>query len=62
MKYGQEEPDHALFTHNLSGHAFNAVYQQVCGDSAFPFINQGDGATVYPITDRRCVFIAVRAW
>jgi hypothetical protein len=52
MKYAQEEPDHALFTHNLSGHAFNAVYQQVCGDSAFPFINQGDGATVYPITDR----------
>ncbi|MDF9778280.1 hypothetical protein OKW11_005237 [Pseudomonas baetica] len=43
----------ALFTYSLSGHAFSAGYQQVCGDSAFPFVNQGDGATAYLITDRQ---------
>jgi hypothetical protein len=43
----------ALFTYSLSGHAFSAGYQQVSGDSAFPFVNQGDGATAYLITDRQ---------
>ena len=43
----------ALFTYSLGGHAFSAGYQQVEGDSAFPFLNQGDGATAYLITDRQ---------
>ncbi|WP_425915071.1 OprD family porin [Pseudomonas sp. GWSMS-1] len=43
----------ALFTYSLSGHALIAGYQQVSGDSAFPFVNQGDGASAYLITDRQ---------
>ncbi|WXL27937.1 OprD family porin [Ectopseudomonas mendocina] len=43
----------ALFTYSLSGHAVSAGYQQVSGDSAFPFLNQGDGASAYLITDRQ---------
>ena len=43
----------ALFTYSLSGHALSAGYQQVSGNSAFPFLNQGDGATAYLITDRQ---------
>ena len=43
----------ALFTYSLGGHALSAGYQQVEGDSAFPFLNQGDGATAYLITDRQ---------
>ncbi|WP_339732492.1 OprD family porin [uncultured Pseudomonas sp.] len=43
----------ALFTYSLSGHALSAGYQQVSGNSAFPFISQGDGATAYLITDRQ---------
>lgn len=42
-----------LFTYTLGGHALSAGYQQVSGDSAFPFLNQGDGATAYLITDRQ---------
>lgn len=43
----------ALFTYTLGGHAFSAGYQEVSGDSNFPFLNQGDGATAYLITDRQ---------
>jgi hypothetical protein len=43
----------ALFTYSLSGHALSAGYQQVEGNSNFPFLNQGDGATAYLITDRQ---------
>lgn len=43
----------ALFTYSLSGHALSAGYQQVSGDSAFPFLNQGDGSSSYLITDRQ---------
>ncbi len=43
----------ALFTYSLAGHALSAGYQQVEGDSNFPFLNQGDGATAYLITDRQ---------
>ena len=43
----------ALFTYSLNGHALSAGYQQVEGNSAFPFLNQGDGATAYLITDRQ---------
>ncbi|TBU79041.1 OprD family porin [Phytopseudomonas daroniae] len=43
----------ALFTYSLGGHALSAGYQQVSGDSAFPFLNQGDGSTAYLITDRQ---------
>ncbi|KRW58536.1 OprD family porin [Pseudomonas sp. TTU2014-080ASC] len=43
----------ALFTYSLSGHSISAGYQQVSGDSAFPFLNQGDGSTAYLITDRQ---------
>ncbi|NWL76409.1 outer membrane porin, OprD family, partial [Pseudomonas taiwanensis] len=43
----------ALFTYTLGGHAASLGYQQVSGDSAFPFLNQGDGATAYLITDRQ---------
>jgi hypothetical protein len=43
----------ALFTYSLGGHALSAGYQQVSGDSNFPFLNQGDGASAYLITDRQ---------
>ncbi|BAN47005.1 OprD family porin [Metapseudomonas resinovorans] len=43
----------AFFTYTLGGHAASLGYQQVSGDSAFPFLNQGDGATAYLITDRQ---------
>lgn len=43
----------ALFAYTLGSHALSAGYQQVEGDSAFPFLNQGDGATAYLITDRQ---------
>ena len=43
----------ALFTYTLGGHALSAGYQQLSGDSNFPFLNQGDGATAYLITDRQ---------
>jgi len=41
----------ALFTYTLAGHSLSAGYQQVSGDSAFPFLSQGDGSTAYLITD-----------
>ena len=40
-----------LFTYIVSGHSFGVGYQQLSGDSDFPFINNGDGATAYLITD-----------
>ncbi|MBB1518746.1 OprD family porin [Aquipseudomonas guryensis] len=43
----------ALFTYTLGGHALSAGYQEVSGDSNFPYLNQGDGATAYLITDRQ---------
>lgn len=42
-----------FFTYTLGSHAASLGYQQVSGDSAFPFLNQGDGATAYLITDRQ---------
>ena len=35
------------------GHGLSAGYQEVSGDSNFPYLNQGDGATAYLITDRQ---------
>jgi len=43
----------ALFTYSLAGHALSAGYQQVNGSSDFPFLNQGDGATAYLITNKQ---------
>ena len=43
----------ALFTYTLGGHFASLGYQQVEGDSAFPFLDQGGGATAYLITDRQ---------
>lgn len=41
----------ALFTFSQSGHAAGLGYQHLSGESAFPFVNNGDGATAYLITD-----------
>ncbi|MFA5678581.1 MAG: OprD family porin [Pseudomonas sp.] len=41
----------ALFTYDLSGHSLGLGYQHLSGNSNFPFINNGDGATAYLITD-----------
>jgi hypothetical protein len=41
----------AKFTYSLGSHALSAGYQRVNGTSDFPFLNQGDGATSYLITD-----------
>ena len=41
----------AKFTYGLAGHALSAGYQQLSGNSAFPYLNQGDGSTSYLITD-----------
>lgn len=42
-----------LLTYALDGHAFSGGYQQLSGDSNFPYLNQGDGAATYLITDRQ---------
>ena len=55
----------ALLTYTLGGHALSGGYQQVSGDSAFPFVNQGDGSTAYLITDRQIgkfLFAGERTW
>jgi len=41
----------ALFTYSIQGHTFGAGYQGSNGNSDFPFLNQGDGASAYIITD-----------
>lgn len=43
----------ALFTYSLGGHYASLGYQQVEGNSAFPFIDAGGGASSYLITDRQ---------
>ncbi|MGE8504145.1 MAG: OprD family porin [Pseudomonas sp.] len=43
----------ALFTYTLGGHFASLGYQQVDGNSAFPFLDQGGGASSYLITDRQ---------
>ena len=43
----------ALFTYTLGSHFASLGYQQVEGDSAFPFLNQGGGSSSYLITDRQ---------
>ncbi|MFN3581280.1 MAG: OprD family porin [Pseudomonas sp.] len=41
----------ALFTFSQSGHSAGLGYQHLSGKSHFPFVNNGDGATAYLITD-----------
>lgn len=41
----------AMFTYHRSGHSLGLGRQHLSGDSAFPFINNGDGATAHLITD-----------
>lgn len=41
----------ALVTYSQSGHSLGLGYQHLSGNSHFPFINNGDGATAYLITD-----------
>ncbi|SER22313.1 outer membrane porin, OprD family [Azotobacter beijerinckii] len=41
----------AMFTYSLAGHALSAGYQKVTGNSDFPHINQGNGRTLYLITN-----------
>lgn len=52
-KYGEVDNRtwSAKFTYLLKGHELSAGYQKVSGNSNFPFLNQGDGATAYLITD-----------
>lgn len=38
------------FLYSVAGHTFGGGYQVINGDSNFPFLNQGDGATPYLIT------------
>ncbi|SFM23353.1 OprD family porin [Halopseudomonas yangmingensis] len=40
-----------LFSYSQSGHSAGFGYQHLSGDSHFPFVNNGDGATAYLITD-----------
>ncbi|MFR0692214.1 OprD family porin [Enterobacterales bacterium AE_CKDN230030158-1A_HGKHYDSX7] len=40
-----------LLTYNLLGHSIGLGHQVLKGDSDFPFINDGDGASTYLITD-----------
>jgi hypothetical protein len=40
-----------LFTYSIVGHSFSVGHQILTGDSDFPFINDGDGASSYLITD-----------
>ncbi len=41
----------ALFTFTQSGHLAGLGYQHLSGESNFPYVNNGDGATAYVITD-----------
>ncbi|TVP90936.1 MAG: OprD family porin [Pseudomonadaceae bacterium] len=41
----------AMFTYSQAGHSFGLGRQHLSGKTAFPFINNGDGATAYLITD-----------
>src|SRR5690554_6463388 len=41
----------ALFTYHRSNHSLGLGYQAMRGDSNFAFVNNGDGATAYLITD-----------
>jgi hypothetical protein len=41
----------AMFTYQLNGHALGLGYQQVNGHSDFPHLNQGEGRTLYLITN-----------
>ncbi|HYQ38656.1 MAG TPA: OprD family porin [Pseudomonas sp.] len=41
----------AQFTYSLEGHALSAGYQQVSGNSDFPHINDGQGRTLYLLTN-----------
>lgn len=41
----------AMFTYHRSGHSLGLGRQHMSGNSAFPFINNGDGATAHLITD-----------
>ncbi|QLF92374.1 OprD family porin [Pseudomonas sp. ABC1] len=43
----------ALFTYGYQGHELSAGYQKVSGNSAFPYLSEGGGATAYLITDRQ---------
>jgi hypothetical protein len=40
-----------LFLYTVSGHTFGGGYQVSNGDSDFPYLNQGDGASAYLTTD-----------
>lgn len=40
-----------LFTYSLQGHSLSLGYQQTTGESDFPHINQGQGRSVYLITN-----------
>ncbi|MHC8356851.1 OprD family porin [Pseudomonas sp. LB3P81] len=40
-----------LFLYSVAGHTFGGGYQVSNGDSDFPYLNQGDGASAYIITD-----------
>ncbi|SDU25071.1 OprD family porin [Halopseudomonas salegens] len=41
----------ALFTYHRSGHSLGLGRQHMSGNSSFPFVNNGDGAIAYLITD-----------
>jgi len=41
----------AMFTYSLAGHELSGGYQQVTGNSDFPHINQGNGRSLYLITN-----------
>jgi len=41
----------AMFTYALAGHELGAGYQHVTGNSDFPHINQGNGRSLYLITN-----------
>ncbi|MNU38659.1 Porin-like protein NicP precursor [compost metagenome] len=41
----------AMFTYSLEGHSLGLGYQQTTGNSDFPHINQGQGRSIYLITN-----------
>jgi hypothetical protein len=41
----------SLFTYNLLGHSLSVGYQSTRGESDFPHLNQGQGRTIYLITN-----------
>ncbi|HBM64965.1 MAG TPA: outer membrane porin, OprD family, partial [Pseudomonas sp.] len=52
----------AMFTLGVRAHKFTATWQQMSGDSAFPFVNGGDPFTVNLVTYNTFTRAGLDSW